>query len=231
METQTMDLKKEVALHVVRGLPRRGIVGLGAGSTIAHLVAALDPKNRELAYISSSVQTNQLLIEKGFNPIPLGSVSAIDLYFDGCDQLDHELNALKSGGGIHTHEKLLASMAKEFIILIDESKWVETFSPNYPLVLELIPEAEAFVHSKLIQVLKSSDIRVREDKTRKKPAITANGNRLLDIWFDRWPALSGLNESLESIAGVLEIYLFYQMAARAMIGTMRGVKEIERNRS
>jgi ribose 5-phosphate isomerase A len=56
-----------------------------------------------------------------------------------------QLNALKSGGGIHTHEKLLASMADRFVIIGDDSKYTERFSERFPLVIEVIPEALYFV--------------------------------------------------------------------------------------
>ena len=33
-----------------------------------------------------------------------------DLAFDGCDSIDQNFNALKSGGGIHLFEKIAAEM-------------------------------------------------------------------------------------------------------------------------
>ena len=72
---------------------------------------------------------------------PIAAFKSIDIYFDGCDQLDSELNALKIGGGIHTQEKLLASMANEFILIGDESKLVQNFDNRFPVVIELLPQA------------------------------------------------------------------------------------------
>ena len=231
METQTIDLKKVAAHEAAQWIPEHGTVGLGAGTTIAYLVDMLDPNRKNLSITTSSQQTYKLLEEKGFRPIPINSLSAIDLYFDGCDEIDHELNALKSGGGIHTHEKLLASMAREFIILADETKWVEKFSPDCPLVLELIPESESFVRARLDPRKDISDIRLRETKDQMGPWITGNGNILLDIWFTEWPAPAGLNESLKSITGILETSLFYQMCKKAVIATKQGVKLVEQIRN
>ena len=71
------------------------------------------------------------------------------MYFDGCDQFDKDLNALKSGGGIHTMEKLFASMAKEFILVGDDSKYAEQLTTTFPLVLEVLPQAMSFILAKL----------------------------------------------------------------------------------
>ena len=122
-----MSLKKEAALKAISFIKPRQLVGLGAGSTIAFIVELLSEQVKaglELNVLTSSFSTNQLLLQKGFSVLPVADVEEIDIYFDGCDQVDHHLNALKSGGGIHTKEKLLASMATQFILAGDESKYV-----------------------------------------------------------------------------------------------------------
>jgi ribose 5-phosphate isomerase A len=52
----------------------------------------------------SNIRLNNVITEND-------SINELDIYLEGCDQLDRDLNALKSGGGIYTREKLLASMA------------------------------------------------------------------------------------------------------------------------
>src|SRR5882724_3648512 len=105
------DLKK-VAAKAAAGFVKRGmIVGFGAGTTIAHLIGYIkeDPElASSIGAVTSSFTTKMLLEQSGFEVREMGGVNATDAYFDGCDQFDRQLNALKSGGGIHTREKILA---------------------------------------------------------------------------------------------------------------------------
>src|SRR5579883_63345 len=107
-----MDYKFQAAKEALTLVVNNCIVGLGAGSTMAHLVNCLQEKVNDglsIRVVTSSFNTRQLLLQKGFTVLDTGNLESIDIYFDGCDQFDANLNALKSGGGIHTMEKLLAS--------------------------------------------------------------------------------------------------------------------------
>src|ERR1700679_1158638 len=122
------DYKAEAAKAALQLIKPGQIIGLGAGSTIAHLVEMVgkdDALKASIVFTSSSFKTTNLLHERGLRVISPALLKHIDIYFDGCDQFDAELNALKSGGGIHTTEKIPASMAEEFILIGDEGKYVE----------------------------------------------------------------------------------------------------------
>ena len=73
----------------------------------------------------------------------------ISVAFDGCDEVDENLIALKSGGGIHTKEKIIATMADDYILLVDESKVVKRLEFKYPIVLEILPESKALVEKEV----------------------------------------------------------------------------------
>jgi ribose 5-phosphate isomerase A len=78
---------------------------------MVYMVQYLQEQNIQVQVYTSSA-TRQELLQHGFAPGDIAGMACLDIYFDGCDQFDKNLNALKSGGGIHTMEKLLASMAK-----------------------------------------------------------------------------------------------------------------------
>ncbi len=141
---------------------------------------------------------------------------------------DKDLNALKSGGGIHTMEKLLASMAKEFIIVGDEGKWVQAFDEKFPLVVECIPEALAYVKAASRRQFRDIDIKIRNREKSNLPKLTSHGNILLEIWYARWPALAEINPFFKGLTGVLETSLFYHMADRAVMGSSEGPKILSR---
>jgi ribose 5-phosphate isomerase A len=153
----------------------------------------------------------------------------IDIYFNGCDQFDNELNALKSGGGIHTQEKLLASMANEFVLIGDESKLVTNFDNRFPLVIELLPQALGYIPGCIQKLYPDSRSNYRVSEKKDGYVVTENGNYLLDIWFREWTALSRINPLVKSIAGVVETSLFYGLANIAIIAGEEGVKILERN--
>ncbi len=147
-----MNFKQQAAAKAITLVNENDIVGLGAGSTIAYVVEFLKKEienGLSIKFVTSSVTTMQLLLGEKLPVLPTAIFDEIDIYFDGSDQFDKQLNTLKSGGGIHTQEKLLASMAKQFVLVGDESKLVDTFDTKYPLVLEIFRRPLHLFHIKL----------------------------------------------------------------------------------
>ncbi len=222
-----MDLKQQAASKAVTFIQSGAAVGLGAGATIAYMVDALRETSPGMQFYTSSAATATLLQRNGFTVHNIATASQIDIYFDGCDQFDKDLNALKSGGGIHTMEKLLASMAKEFVLVGDESKYAEPLTTKYPLVLEVLPQAFSFVPARVKKMLADTTTAIRLNNT-SQPVITENGNYLFDIWFSQLPEWSQLNPLLKTIAGIVETSLFFSMATKAVVAGEGGVKVIEK---
>ena len=219
------DYKKEAARAAVALIRPGSTVGFGAGSTIAHLVGFIkdDAALAASLFTVTSSFTTRLLLEKSGLPVKeMGATVSIDQYFDGCDQFDAALNALKSGGGIHTREKIAASMAREFILLGDESKYAERLDGKYPLVIEVIPDALALVLARLPEIFEGAAPLIRMNDKTDGAAISGNGNYLIDCRFTRFPEPAVLNEKVGLLPGVLEHSLFYGMAHRAILAGDQG---------
>jgi ribose 5-phosphate isomerase A len=226
------DLKKEAAKKAITLIDNNAIVGLGAGSAIGYLVQFLKlqvENGLNIQILTSSSSTRELLLKNKFSVQSIDAFENIDIYFDGCDQFDVGLNALKSGGGIHTQEKLMASLANEFVLIGDESKLVKNFSNRFPLVIELLPQALRYIPVCIKTLFPDAKTAYRISEKRDGYVITENGNYLLDIWLTEWPDLSGINPLLKTIAGVVETSLFYGLANKAIIAGKDGVKILERN--
>jgi len=226
-----MNYKREAAAKAITLIQENTIVGLGAGSTIAYIVDYLKVKINEglaIQLVSSAFTTKQLLLKEELTVLPIQFCKEIDIYFDGCDQFDKQLNALKSGGGIHTQEKLLASMAKQFVLVGDASKLVNTFDTKYPLVIEMLPQSAAFVPSKIQTLFPVVRTDMRLSDKKDGAVITENGNYLLDVYFETWPPLSSINQAFKNIAGVVETSLFYGLAHKAIIADENGVTILEK---
>ena len=224
-----MDLKKEAAQKAVTFINNNTTVGLGAGSTITHIINFLSEevkKGLTLKMVSASFNTHQLLLQKGFTVQSIADVAEVDIYLDGCDQVDENLNALKSGGGIHTREKLLASMAKQFLLVGDEAKYVKQFNTTYPMVIELLPEAIRYAPASIQQLF--PDVKTFLRMSDKKEGVAVTGNYLMDLWFPVWPNLQQLNNLVKGITSVVETSLFYNLAHKAIIAGKDGINIIEK---
>jgi len=220
------DYKAEAAKAALQLIKPGQTIGLGAGSTIAHLVNMVSDDNElknSVVFTSSSFKTTNLLQENGLKIVPPALLKHIDIYFDGCDQFDVELNALKSGGGIHTTEKILASMADEFILIGDEGKYSEKLDTKYPLVVEILPQALQIVLDRLANDFPGAQIKLRISNQKDGAVITENGNMLADIFFEKVIAPEILNIKVKMIPGVVEHSLFYKMATKALLAGEKGI--------
>lgn len=224
------DLKLAAAEAALKYINSGQTIGLGAGSTVAHLIDLVCQKPvlaSTVTFISSSFKTNNYLLENGLNVQSAAFVSQLDIYFDGCDQFDAKLNALKSGGGIHTTEKILASMAAEFILMGDESKYAEQLSTAYPLVIEILPLALPAVIRRLATDLPGAEIRQRMSSQKDGALISENGNYLADVYLAAIGDPQELNVKVKMIPGIVEHSLFCGMASKAIIAGEHGIRELD----
>jgi ribose 5-phosphate isomerase A len=226
-----MDLKKEVARMAFALVNNQSSVGLGDGVTIRwladHMIEGIR-NGLSIRLFTSSTTTENYLQEAGISVLDISVAKELDQYFDGCDQVDHDLNAFKSGAGIHTTEKLLASMAKQFILLADDSKFVLKLENKFPLVLEVIPPAVSFVSELMKSFFPGLSLSVRLSDGTNQPVITRYGNLLIDCRFPELPPLSILQNYCKNITGVVDISLFYQIASNAIIAGHQRTRSFER---
>ncbi|BAV05479.1 ribose-5-phosphate isomerase [Filimonas lacunae] len=227
----TKDVRKIAAQAACEWIQKGMTVGLGAGTTIAYLVEFL-AVDRELAeslvFLSASAGTTRLLIDNALRVDDTAHHDQVDVYFDGCDQLDQRLYAWKSGGGIHTDEKILASMATDFILLADDSKLVDVLTLHFPLVLEVLPAAQQKVKSTIGKMFPGVELTFRLT-AEGAPVLTARNNVLLEA---RFPVLPGLDEldRLKMLPGVVDHSLFYKMASKAIVASYGDVKVLQASR-
>jgi ribose 5-phosphate isomerase A len=220
------DYKMEAAKAALQFIKPGQTIGVGAGSTIANLIGLLAADSglaSAITLATSSFKTAGLIVEKGLNIKAAEHLTKLDIYFDGCDQFDAQLNALKSGGGIHTSEKILASLADQFILLGDAAKSVQSLDTTYPLVLEVLPEGLQFVQQWLTKNIPTAKTTMRLSMQKDGAVITENGNYLLDVYFSElWP-LEKMN-AVKMVPGVVEHSLFLGIAKKAIIAGEGGVK-------
>ena len=203
-------------------------IGLGGGSTILLLIEEIKRKDLKIQVATPSVLTKQACLAQGIPVLSLEDTTQLDLAFDGCDEVDQQLNALKSCGGIHTREKLVAKMAKEYVLLADNHKYHQTLSFEHVICLEVLPSAKAYVLAQLANL--GIKVQVREATNKTGWQFSDDGNYLLDATFKQPQALPTLNTFLNELSGVVGHSLFYQIATQAIIADEKQVRWIVREK-
>ena len=130
--------EKQAAAEAAAALVEDGmIVGLGTGSTVAHLLSALAERRPDVRCIATSPRTEEAARGLGLPLEPFDSVDRLDLTIDGADQVDPSGWLVKGGGAAHTREKVVAAASDRFVVIVSSDKLVEAIAP--PVPLELLP--------------------------------------------------------------------------------------------
>lgn len=215
------DLKRNCAKEALKYIKSNTIIGLGGGSTISYLIDYIkQEKNLNVKVVTPSTKTKMLCINKGLDVLHTCSVDEVSVAFDGCDEVDENLNALKSGGGIHTKEKLIASMANDYILLVDESKFVETLTFKYPVVLEVLEDSLKYVEKEVIKL--GGKPTIRTSIVKDGFTITENGNLLMNVHFEGINDICELENNLKNICGVIDTSLFVNVVSKVLITSKDG---------
>ena len=136
-EPVTADDEKRLAAEAAAELVEDGMaVGLGTGSTVAHLLPALAARGLDgIRCVATSVATEEQARGLGIPVEEFGSLESLDIAIDGTDQVTPDGWLIKGGGGAHLREKIVAAAATRFVVIADSSKPVDSLSAPVPLEL------------------------------------------------------------------------------------------------
>ncbi len=207
------ELKQAVARaardYVADRLPVGAILGVGTGSTANFFideVAAI--KDRLGGAIASSEATAKRLAGHGIRVLDLNDIDAIGIYVDGADEIDASMAMVKGGGGALTREKIVAAVAETFVCICDASKRVAVMG-RFPLPVEVIPMAQAYVSRELAKLGGTPKLR--------EGMVTDNGNLILDVHGLSITDPVGLEAHINQIVGVVTNGLFAQRGADVLL--------------
>lgn len=133
--------EKELAARAAAELVRDGMaVGLGTGSTVAYLLRALGERAEELSGVrcaATSPETARIARELGLSVVELdeliASAGQLDVAIDGADEVDEGGWLVKGGGGAHTREKIVAAVARAFVVIVSQDKLIQRVTGPVPL--------------------------------------------------------------------------------------------------
>jgi ribose 5-phosphate isomerase A len=133
----TPDHEKRLAAEAAAELVESGMtIGLGTGSTVAHLLPAIARRGlTEIRCVATSVATEQQARELGVPVEEFDRLQRLDIAIDGTDEVTPDGWLIKGGGGAHLREKIVAAAAERFVVICDSSKPVEALRGPVPLEL------------------------------------------------------------------------------------------------
>lgn len=203
------------------------LVGLGTGSTAACFIQHLIERCRQglkINAVATSNKSQQLAQAGGIPFVDINEVIKLDLTIDGADEIDPKKRMIKGGGGALLREKIVATMSREMIVIVDESKLVPQLGATMPLPVEIVPFAHMVTARKLESLGFFGKFRILANG---QPWITDNGNYILDIALPKQNFNpESANLQIRSIPGVVETGLFINIAGRVVVGYQDGRVEI-----
>jgi ribose 5-phosphate isomerase A len=198
-----IDAAKEAAGRAAAALVEPGMrVGLGTGSTVHWTIVALGERAAELGLtcVATSDRTHELAVSLGLQVVSPDEARHLDIAIDGADEVDPGANLTKGGGGAHTREKIVATMADRFVVVVDESKVVPALGP-FGTPLEVLDFAPGVVTDALAGL---GAERIAAEAERR----TDNGNLLMRAYFPPITDPVGLAARLAAVPGIVEHGLF-----------------------
>jgi ribose 5-phosphate isomerase A len=218
------DRKRAVGRQAAELVQSGMIVGLGTGSTAAHLVERLGERVREglrIRAVPTSERTAEQAARCGIELVTLDQCPELDLAIDGADQVDPAGHLIKGLGGALYREKLVARASREFVVIVDADKMVDRLGEGCPVPVEIERAEEPHLAAALRA--HGADPRLRGE--RDAPYVTDNGNWILDAHFGAISDPASLEREINGLTGVLDNGLFPAMTDRVLIGDPSGVRE------
>ena len=215
-------MKKIVAEEAVNRYVKDGMnVGLGTGSTAYYAIkriGELVAEGYDLTCVATSVQSEELAKESGIKVVGVDDVDKLDITIDGADEVDPKMQLIKGLGGALLREKIVAAATQMEVIVVDESKIVESLGVKTSLPVEVC----RFGHVRTAYGLKLQGCEPVLRMKGGEPFVSDGGNYIYDCKFPQIDKPFFLQSAIDTIPGVVECGLFLNMAAAAVVAHKDG---------
>lgn len=200
--------KQNVAQQIAAKVKDGDVLGVGSGSTVYLALLAIAERIKAegltVKAIPTSLEISMFCAKLGIPQTTLFEHTP-DWLFDGADEVDPNNRLIKGRGGAMFKEKLLIAGSPVNYIIVDDSKQVQRLGTNFPIPVEIFPQALPHVETEL-KKLGAEEIKLRPAKGKDGPVISENNNLILDCRFHHIP--DALEKDIKSITGVIESGLF-----------------------
>jgi len=133
-------LAAEAMRHVASGQ----VVGLGTGHAATAFVRALAQRvaaGLDVRGVPTSEATAALARGLGIKLLTPDDIETIDVAVDGADEVDPRGDLIKGYGGALLREKVVATLARRFLVLVGADKLVPVLGSRGRLPVEVVPFA------------------------------------------------------------------------------------------
>lgn len=198
-------------------------LGLGTGSTAACFIDSLIERCRKglnVTAVATSERSRKQAQEGGIPLLDVESVTSLDLVVDGADEVDREKQLIKGGGGALLYEKIIASSAKEMLVIVDANKLVRNLG-TFPLPIEITP----FYRQSTIRRLEEKGFHGQLRRLGGGSLyVTDGGHNILDVRPDKgaWQNPEKAHLQILQTPGVIETGFFIGLAGRVLVGHENG---------
>lgn len=213
-------------------VPDGAVIGLGSGRAAWAFVDRLGARIRtgklNVRGVPTSDETARIATQHGVPLVSLADAPELALTVDGADEVDPALNLIKGYGRALVREKIVAASSKQLIVLVGTEKLVPRLGTRGRLPVEVVPFAVALCERKLA----SLGARPALWQIDGKPAMTDNGNHILDCQIEPIADARQFETDIRAIPGVVGTGLFIDMAEIVLVGEgsdFRLIKEMKRN--
>ena len=220
------EMKRAAALAALQHLPQTGVLGLGTGSTTRGFIEAVGELvrgGRTFSCVPTSRASRTLAEQLGIPLLDDAGPWQIDVCVDGADEVSHQLDLIKGGGGAHTREKIVNFASRLNLIIVDDSKLVDHLGETRKLPVEVLPFG---LHTTLqaLRALGEPEIR----SVSGAPFLTDSGNYIVDLATGPIAEPARLDQILRRLPGIVETGLFVARADIVIVAAEGGVRELRR---
>ena len=205
-----------LAAEAMRLVSSGQVVGLGTGQAATAFVRALAQRvagGLDVRGVPTSETTARLARQLGIKLVSLDDVDAVDVAVDGADEVDPGSDLIKGYGGALLRERVVASVARRFVILVGAEKLVPVLGSRGRLPIEVVPFAAAPARRRLETLGYPSDVRLADGH----PVVTDNGNLLLDCRVGAMKDPRAVETGIRAIPGVAATGLFLDVRPTVLV--------------
>ena len=220
--------KKIAAEKAVEYIEDGMIIGIGSGSTVSLMINILAQRIKgglNVTAVSTSSATTKLASSLGIKISRINEVEWIDLTIDGADEVDENLNGIKGGGGALLYEKIVASMSRKNIWIVDSTKLVKILG-KFPLPVEVVQFGSHY----LLNEFENKSYKPSFRKKGETRFITDDNNYIIDLKLEKIEDPIAFNILLNQYAGVVETGLFCNVADVVIAGIGQTAKIFDKKK-
>jgi len=222
------DAPLATARHALRFVSDGQTLGLGTGRAAAAFVDALGERVRgglRVRCVPTSIATAEQATRLGIPLVTLEEAGALDVAFDGADEVDPRLDCIKGYGGALVREMIVAASAKRFVVLVGADKLVSLLGERGKIPVEIVPYALPLVRRKVEALGLEPVVRARPDGGQY---VTDNGNWIVDCGTRPLRDASRVENALRVMPGVVGTGLFLGLASVVLVQEGEKVRVMER---